>query len=138
MNTYHETDAIGRAKELFDESDASGTGSVSKRELVSKLKADKQLESLLNMQDKDGTGVVAIMKLGVVIKQLEADGDGSISWAELKTAEAEVNPEDGVAPALSARAKALFEAAVVEANLDHTSSVSRRVESRPPLTQFAK
>ena len=114
MQAYHETDAIGRAKELFEASDADGTGSVSKSDLLAKLKADKQLETLLDLQDKDGAGVLSIMRLRIMLKKLESDGDGPIAWAEFDAAVAEANPEEEVAPALFARAKALFEAAAVE------------------------
>jgi len=114
MQAYHETDAIGRAKELFEESDAGSTGSVSKSDLLAKLKADKQFETLLDLQDKDGAGVLSIMRLRIMLKKLESDGDGPIAWAEFHAAVAQANPEEEVAPALSARAKALFEAAAVE------------------------
>lgn len=126
MHAYHETDAIGRAKELFEESDEGSTGRVSKSALVAKLRADKQLDALLDMQNKDGVGVLCIMRMLTVLKKLEADGDGSIAWAEFQAAVAEANPDEVVAPALSARAKALFEAAVVEeANSGDASSVSK-------------
>ncbi len=127
MQAYHETDAIGRAKELFEESGAGSTDSISKSELVAKLKADKQLETLLDMQDKDGVGMLSIMRMHNVLTALEADGDGSIAWAEFQAAVAEANPEEGVAPALFSRAKALFEAAVAEeaSSGDTSSSVSK-------------
>jgi len=126
MQSYHDTDAIGRAKELFEETDAGSTGSASKSELGAKLKADKQLETLLDMQDKDGPGMLSIMRMHVVLKNLEVDGDGSIAWAEFQAAVAEANPEEELAPALSARAKALFEAVVVEdASSGDTGSVSK-------------
>ena len=136
MHAYHETDAIGRAKELFEESDEGSTGRVSKSALVAKLRADKQLDALLDMQDKDGVGMLCIMRMLTVLKKLEADGDGSIAWAEFQAAVAEANPDEVVAPALSARAKALFEAAVVEeANSGDASSVHHRVKQagRLPL-----
>ena len=95
MQAYHETDAIGRAKELFEESGAGSTDSISKSELVAKLKADKQLETLLDMQDKDGVGMLSIMRMHNVLTALEADGDGSIAWAEFQAAVAEANPEEG-------------------------------------------
>lgn len=139
MQSYHDTDAIGRAKELFEETDAGSTGSASKSELSAKLKADKQLETLLDMQDKDGPGMLSIMRMHVVLKNLEADGDGSIAWAEFQAAVAEANPEEEIAPALSARAKALFEAVVVEdASSGDTGSVDHRVEQSAGYPYMAR
>jgi len=84
----------GRAKALFDAIDTSGTGTVSKAELFAKLKADKQVESLLTMGDVGGKGFLAAMKMGTVLKKLDSDGDGSISWPEFEAAVLEANPDD--------------------------------------------
>lgn len=136
MQAYHETDAIGRAKELFEESDPGSTGSVSKSDLLAKLKADKQLETLLDLQDKDGAGVLSIMRLRIMLKKLESDGDGPIAWAEFHVAVAEANPEEEVAPALFARAKALFEAAAVEEEEAGSITKAALVAKLRASTQF--
>jgi len=115
------TTAIGRTKVLFDEVDVSGTGSVSRSELFAKLKADKQLELLLDMKDVSGKGMLGVIKMGAVLKKLDSDGDGSISWAEFEVAFGEPNVDEDMAPALSSRAKALFDAV----DTSGTGSVSR-------------
>jgi len=115
------TTAIGRTKVLFDEVDVSGTGSVSRSELFAKLKADTQLELLLDMKDVSGEGMLGVIKMGAVLKKLDSDGDGSISWAEFEVAFGEPNVDEDMAPALSSRAKALFDAV----DTSGTGSVSR-------------
>lgn len=66
---------------------------VSKPALVAKFKASKQFETLLAIQEVGGKGLAAIAKMGAVVNKLEADGDGSISWAEFEAAVAEASPE---------------------------------------------
>merc|ERR1740123_1728779 len=97
-----------RAKALFAELDAGGTGSVTKKALFAKLKGDAELESLLGIKDVSGKGMMGVVKLSRVLKQLDEDGDNAISYAEFEAAVAEANPEEAVASALSDWAKALF------------------------------
>ena len=59
---------------------------VSKPALVAKFKASKQFETLLALQEVGDKGVAAMAKMGAVLNKLEADGDGSISWAEFEKA----------------------------------------------------
>jgi hypothetical protein len=75
-----------RAKVLFDEMDASGSGRVSKQELFTKLKADAEVESLLGMEDVSGKGMMGAVKMESVLKKIDTDGDGSISWLEFEAA----------------------------------------------------
>ena len=85
--------------------DASGSGSLSKQELFTKLKADAEVESLLNMEDVSGKGMMGALKMASIFEKLDADGDGSISWLEFEAAVKAANIELAVDPALSSRAK---------------------------------
>ena len=87
--------------------DASGSGSLSKQELFTKLKADAEVESLLNMEDVSGKGMMGALKMASIFKKLDADGDDSISWLEFEAAVKAENPEEAVNPALSSRSKVL-------------------------------
>ena len=83
-----------RAKVLFDKVDTSNTGSVSKRELFAKLKGDTELESLLGMKDVSGKGMMGAIKMGSVLKKLDTDSDGSISWSEFEVAVVTATPQE--------------------------------------------
>ena len=85
--------------------DASGSGSLSKQELFTKLKADAEVESLLGMEDVTGKGMMGVLKMESIFKKLDADGDGSIAWPEFEAAVKAANIELAVDPALSSRAK---------------------------------
>ena len=61
---------------------------MSKPALVAKLRASTQFETLLGLQEVGDKGAEAIAKMRAVLSKLEADGEGSISWADF---EAEVN-----------------------------------------------
>jgi len=118
----HESAVSARARALFAELDAGGTGSVTKKALFAKLKGDAELESLLGIKDVSGKGMMGVVKLSRVLKQLDEDGDNAISYAEFEAAVAEANPEEAVASALSDRAKALF----AELDAGGTGSVTKK------------
>ena len=66
---------------------------MSKPALVAKFKASKQFETLLALKDVGAKGAMAISKMGAMLKKLDADGDGVISWVEFEAAVAESKPE---------------------------------------------
>ena len=92
MELARELAVPSRAKFLFDELDKDDTGSVDKRELFAKLKADAEIETLLGMKDVSGRSMMGAIKLGKVMKQLDADGGGSIAWLAFEGAVAMAHP----------------------------------------------
>ncbi len=66
-----------RLRELFGGIDADGNGMLSREELSSKLKADDELQKLM-----EGAGRAA----HYVFEQLDADGDGNITVDEVRIA----------------------------------------------------
>ena len=95
---YPDYFVIERAKALYDEVDTDKSGLVSHLELFRKLKADSELEDLLNISDVEGKGVSGRIKMMSILSKLDQDGDKQITWQEFESA-LEV-PPPAVAPGL--------------------------------------
>jgi hypothetical protein len=63
-------------KGLFESIDTDGSGSISQAELGAKMKADEELQSILEAAGGDGSFYV--------FEQLDLDGDGKVTWAEFE------------------------------------------------------
>lgn len=61
---------------VFESIDVDSSGSISKNELMAKLKKDNELQTLLQAAGGDGSTFV--------LEQLDIDGDGEITWMEFE------------------------------------------------------
>lgn len=95
--TYPDYFVIERAKFLYDELDTDRSGLVSHLELFKRLKADSEIEDLLNMADVDGRGVGGRIKMTSILSKLDQDGDKQITWQEFESALAAI-PGPAAAP----------------------------------------
>jgi len=76
MAGAHNQELTAYLHNVFNVMDVDGSGTITKEELFAKLKADKELQTLLEAAGGDGEWFV--------LEQLDLDGDGEITWMEFE------------------------------------------------------
>ena len=86
------------AKKLFDSMDTDGSGTISRKELAAKLKADDDLEKLLGLKGAKRIGKHFI-RVQKELEALDTDGDAKITFKEFaKLLEYVKPPQEPLAP----------------------------------------
>ena len=104
-----------RVRALFDSMDTDGSGTISRKELAAKLRADGELEALLGIADATSSPqVMRVMRMLDQTKELDADGDQYVTYDEFeraaladREAAAKAAAEKAAAAATAARAAAV-------------------------------
>ena len=86
------------AKKLFDSMDTDGSGTISRKELATKLKADDDLEKLLGLKGAKRIGK-HFLRVQKELEALDTDGDAKITFKEFaKLLEYVKPPQEPLAP----------------------------------------
>lgn len=93
VETFSRHELMCRARLVFDRMDVDRSGSIDRKELFAKLRADDEVECLLKRQAVGGEGFAAAKAMGRLLVSLDSDaGDGMgvglglISWGEFESA----------------------------------------------------
>jgi len=81
------SDAKAQIRAVFSSTDTDGDGTISRKELAAKLKADGEIEAILGIADATTIPqVVRAMRMLDQSGELDPDGDSQITYAEFEAA----------------------------------------------------